>query len=113
MCPACSSCRRGAAPMTWASSPGSPASVATALLGIKPQLIPGYKGSSEYIAAAVRGDGDAVITNLPILERFEAGQSLRLLASFTTDGTRPDVPNAAALGTPQLADIAVERMVAA
>jgi tripartite-type tricarboxylate transporter receptor subunit TctC len=87
--------------------------IATDLLGIKLQLITGYKGSSEYVAAAVRGDGDAVITNLPILERFEAGQSLRLLASFTTDGTRPDVPNAAALGSPQLADIAVERMVAA
>jgi tripartite-type tricarboxylate transporter receptor subunit TctC len=87
--------------------------IATDLLGIKLQLITGYKGSSEYVAAAVRGDGDAVITNMPILERFEAGQSLRLLASFTTDGTRPDVPNASALGTPQLADIAVERMVAA
>ena len=47
--------------------------VATELLGIKLQLITGYKGSSEYVAAAVRGDGDAVITNLPILERFEAG----------------------------------------
>jgi tripartite-type tricarboxylate transporter receptor subunit TctC len=87
--------------------------VATELLGIKLQLITGYKGSSEYVAAAVRGDGDAVITNLPILERFEQGQSLRLIASFTTDGTRSDVPNATALGQPQLADIMVERMVAA
>jgi tripartite-type tricarboxylate transporter receptor subunit TctC len=87
--------------------------IATELLGIRLQLITGYKGSSEYVAAAVRGDGDAVITNLPILARFEAGQSLRLLASFTKDGTRPDVPNAAALGLPQLADITVERMVAA
>jgi tripartite-type tricarboxylate transporter receptor subunit TctC len=87
--------------------------IATELLGIKLQLITGYKGSSEYVAAAVRGDGDAVITNLPILARFEAGQSLHLLASFTTDGTRPDVPNATALGLPQLADISVERMVAA
>jgi tripartite-type tricarboxylate transporter receptor subunit TctC len=87
--------------------------IATELLGIKLQLITGYKGSSEYVAAAVRGDGDAVITNLPILARFEAGQSLRLLASFTKDGSRPEVPNAAALGHPQLADITVERMVAA
>jgi tripartite-type tricarboxylate transporter receptor subunit TctC len=87
--------------------------IATDLLGIKLQLITGYKGSSEYVAAAVRGDGDAVITNLPLLARFEAGQSLRLLASFTKDGTRPDVPNAAALGHAQLADIVVERMVAA
>ncbi len=79
--------------------------IATELLGIRLQLITGYKGSSEYVAAAVRGDGDAVITNLPILARFEAGQSLRLLATFTKDGTRPDVPNATALGQPQLADI--------
>jgi tripartite-type tricarboxylate transporter receptor subunit TctC len=87
--------------------------IATELLGIRLQLITGYKGSSEYVAAAVRGDGDAVITNLPLLGRFEAGQSLRLLATFTKDGTRPDVPNATALGLPQLADILVERMVAA
>ena len=66
--------------------------IATELLGIKLQLITGYKGSSEYVAAAVRGDGDAVITNLPILARFEAGQSLRLLASFTKDGTQARRP---------------------
>jgi len=95
------------------AGPGMPREIATELLGIRLQLITGYKGSSEYVAAAVRGDGDAVITNLPILARFEAGQSLRLLATFTKDGTRPDVPNATALGQPQLADILVERMVAA
>jgi tripartite-type tricarboxylate transporter receptor subunit TctC len=87
--------------------------IATELLGIRLQLITGYKGSSEYVAAAVRGDGDAVITNLPILARFEAGQSLRLLASFTKDRTRPEIPDALSLGVPQLADITVERMVAA
>jgi tripartite-type tricarboxylate transporter receptor subunit TctC len=87
--------------------------IASELLGIKTQLITGYKGSSEYVAAAVRGDGDAVITNLPILARFEASQSLRIIATFTTDGTRPDIPNATALGEPQLGDLTVERMVAA
>jgi tripartite-type tricarboxylate transporter receptor subunit TctC len=87
--------------------------IATELLGIRLQLITGYKGSSEYVAAAVRGDGDAVITNLPLLSRFEASQSLRLIAAFTTGGTRHDIPDAAALGQPQLADLLVERMVAA
>src|SRR5579863_4276910 len=71
--------------------------IATELLGIRLQLITGYKGSSEYVAAAVRGDGDAVITNLPILSRFEASQSQRLIATFTADGARPDVPDAKAL----------------
>jgi tripartite-type tricarboxylate transporter receptor subunit TctC len=87
--------------------------IATELLGIRLQLITGYKGSSEYVAAAVRGDGDAVITNLPILSRFEASQSLRLIAAFTTGGVRHDIPDAAGLGQPQLADLLVERMVAA
>jgi len=87
--------------------------IATELLGIRLQLITGYKGSSEYVAAAVRGDGDAVITNLPILSRFEASQSLRLIAAFTSGGTRHDIPDAAALGQPQLADLLVERMVGA
>jgi tripartite-type tricarboxylate transporter receptor subunit TctC len=87
--------------------------IATELLGIRLQLITGYKGSSEYVAAAVRGDGDAVISNLPILSRFEASQSLRLIAAFTTGGVRHDIPDAAGLGQPQLADLLVERMVAA
>jgi tripartite-type tricarboxylate transporter receptor subunit TctC len=87
--------------------------IATELLGIRLQLITGYKGSSEYVAAAVRGDGDAVITNLPLLERFAAGQSLRVIATFTKATAQPNVPDAAALGEPQLADIMVERMVAA
>src|ERR1700733_14479033 len=87
--------------------------IATELLGIRLQLITGYKGSSEYVAAAVRGDGDAVITNLPLLERFAAGQSLRIIATFTKEPTQSDVPDAAALGQPQLADVMVERMVAA
>jgi tripartite-type tricarboxylate transporter receptor subunit TctC len=87
--------------------------IASELLGIRMQLITGYKGSSEYVAAAVRGDGDAVITNLPILARFEASQSLRIIATFTTDKPRPDVPDANALGQPQLGDLVVERMVGA
>jgi putative tricarboxylic transport membrane protein len=87
--------------------------IATELLGIRLQLITGYKGSSEYVAAAVRGDGDAVITNLPLLSRFEASRSLRLIAAFTAGGTRRDIPDATALGQPQLADLMVERMVGA
>jgi tripartite-type tricarboxylate transporter receptor subunit TctC len=87
--------------------------IATDMLGIKLQLITGYKGSSEYVAAAVRGDGDAVITNLPILARFEASQSLRIIATFTTERIRPDIPDAVVLGQPQLAELLVERMVAA
>ena len=36
-----------------------------------------------------------------------------MIATFTNDGTRPDIPDAKALGEPQLAELLVERMVAA
>ena len=63
--------------------------IATELLGIRLQLITGYRGSSEYVAAAVRGDGDAVITNLPLLARFEASKSLRLIALNAFEASAP------------------------
>jgi tripartite-type tricarboxylate transporter receptor subunit TctC len=87
--------------------------IAARLLGLKAQLITGYKGSSDYVVAAIRGDGDAVITALPLLRRMAAGKTLRILATFETRGTVPGVPDAQALGQPELAQIAVERLVAA
>jgi tripartite-type tricarboxylate transporter receptor subunit TctC len=31
------------------------------LMGVRAQLITGYKGSSDFVVGAIRGDGDAVI----------------------------------------------------
>ncbi len=45
-------------------------------------MIGGYKGSNDYVVAAIRGDGDAVITALPLLRRMQAGGELRILADF-------------------------------
>lgn len=87
--------------------------IAAHLLGIRAQLITGYKGSSEYVVAAIRGDGDAVITALPVLRRLAAGKALRIVASFEAHSSVPGVPDAAALGQPDLAQLAVERLVAA
>lgn len=86
--------------------------IAAHLLGLKAQLITGYKGSSDYVVAAIRGDGDAVITALPVLRRLAAGQALRIVASFEARSTVPGVPDAQALGQPELANIALERLVA-
>ena len=87
--------------------------IAAHLLGLRAQLITGYKGSSDYVVAAIRGDGDAVITALPLLRRMAAGKTLRILATFEAQGTVPGVPDAQALGQPELAQLAVERLVAA
>src|SRR5262249_10875284 len=87
--------------------------IATELLGIKVQLITGYRGSSDYVLGAIRGDGDAAVTALPILRRLEASGVIRLLATFEEHGTIPGVEDASALGRPELGQLTLERVVAA
>jgi tripartite-type tricarboxylate transporter receptor subunit TctC len=83
------------------------------LLGLKTQLITGYKGSADYVVAAIRGDSDAVIAAIPTASRFVRGGSIRVLATFETHSSFPNVPDATALGQPELDNISVERVVAA
>ena len=87
--------------------------IGAALLGIKSQLITGYKGSVDYVIAAVRGDSDAVVAAVPTTMRFRRGGQLRPLMSFETHTSIPGVPDATTLGQPELDKIAVERLVAA
>ena len=86
--------------------------IGTELLGIRRQLITGYKGSSDYIVAAIRGDSDAVISAAPTMLRYAKAGQLRILASFETKTGIPDIPDATALGVPELDQITVERPVA-
>jgi len=83
------------------------------LLGIRTQLISGYKGSADYVIAAMRGDADAVIAGLPTAMRFVRGNSIRVLATFEGHGSFPGVPDATALGQPDLDQITIERVVGA
>jgi tripartite-type tricarboxylate transporter receptor subunit TctC len=87
--------------------------VGTQLLGLKTQLITGYRGSADYVVAAVRGDSDAVVAALPTTYRFRRGNQLRPLASFETKSSIPGLPDATSLGKPELDLIRVERLVAA
>jgi putative tricarboxylic transport membrane protein len=86
--------------------------VGTELLGIRRQLITGYRGSSDYIVAAIRGDSDAVISATSTMMRYAKGGQLRILASFETKTGIPGIPDATALGRPELDQITVERPVA-
>jgi tripartite-type tricarboxylate transporter receptor subunit TctC len=83
------------------------------LLGIKAQLITGYKGSSDYVVGAIRGDGDAVVTTLPILRRMREGQALRILATFEDHGSEKDAADATTLNQPDLGQIVLERLIGA
>jgi tripartite-type tricarboxylate transporter receptor subunit TctC len=86
--------------------------VGTEILGIKRQLITGYRGSSDYIVAAIRGDSDAVISATSTMMRFARARQLRILASFETHATIPGIPDATSLGKPELDQITVDRPVA-
>ena len=86
--------------------------IGTRLLDLKTQLITGYKGSADYVVAAIRGDSDAVIAAIPTTLRFVRGGTVRVLASFETKSSFPGVPDATALGQPELDNISVERVVA-
>jgi tripartite-type tricarboxylate transporter receptor subunit TctC len=87
--------------------------VGTQLMGLRRQLITGYRGSADYVVAAVRGDSDAVVAALPTTYRFRRGGQLRPLASFETRSSIPGLPDATSLGQPDLDLIRVERLVAA
>jgi len=86
--------------------------IGSQLLGLKSQLITGYKGSVDYIVAAIRGDSDAVIAALPSTLRFMKGNQIRPLASFETKSSVHGIPDATSLGQPDLDKIAVDRLVA-
>ena len=87
--------------------------VGTEILGIKRQLITGYRGSSDYIVAAIRGDCDAVISATSTMMRFARARQLRILASFETHAAIPGIPDATSLGKPELDQITLDRPVAA
>jgi len=87
--------------------------VGSQLMGLRTQLITGYRGSADYVVAAVRGDSDAVVAALPTTMRFRRGGQLRPLASFETKSSIPGLPDATSLGKPELDLIRVERLVAA
>ena len=86
--------------------------IGTKLLGLRAQLITGYKSSADYVVAAIRGDSDAVIASYPTAMRFVRGNQIRLLATFRKEPGSP-IPDADALGQPDLNDIRVERVVGA
>ncbi len=87
--------------------------IGTEVLGIRRQLITGYRGSSDYIVAAIRGDSDAVISATSTMMKFARAGQLRILASFESHAGLPGIPDATRLGKPELDQITVERPVAA
>jgi tripartite-type tricarboxylate transporter receptor subunit TctC len=87
--------------------------IGTEVLGLRRQLITGYRGSSDYIVAAIRGDSDAVISATSTMMKFARAGQIRILASFAAHSAIPGIPDATALGKPELDQLTVERPVGA
>jgi tripartite-type tricarboxylate transporter receptor subunit TctC len=86
--------------------------IAGELLGIRTQIIAGYKGTNDYVVAAVRGDGDAAICSLTAMAQFRAGNLIRVLATFEDHSSIPGAEDATSLKQPDLAKIVQLRPVA-
>ena len=87
--------------------------ISTRLLGIRTRFILGYAGSNDYIVAAMRGDGDAVVAAFTSLKQFHEAGSIRIIASFEAKSSLPGIPGATELGRPELAQMTIDRMMAA
>ena len=88
--------------------------ISSNMLGINAQIIAGYKGTSEYLVAAARGDGDAAVCSLSSMYNLAAAKVIRIVASFEEHSSIAGVhEDATTLGQPDLTKIAQFRPVAA
>ncbi len=86
--------------------------ISARILGLRSRRVAGYRGSSDYVMAAVRGDTDAVVGAITTLQRLREGNTVRILASFDTEPHDDGSQNAIQLGHPELALIKGERVIA-
>ena len=83
------------------------------LLGLRARLITGYKGSSDFVVGAIRGDGDAVIAPVTSVRPMLQSRTIRILATFEPHSSFPGVPDSTTLGKPELSQILLDRLVGA
>ena len=87
--------------------------VASEIIGIRRQIISGYRGSADYIVATIRGDSDCTLATVSTLLSFIEGGQIRVIATFEPHSTVAGAEDATTLGLPELSQITVERMVGA
>lgn len=85
--------------------------VATTVMDIPFRMLTGYKGSKQFILAAVRGDGDASYTLVTSIRKYHEAGDVRLLATFEPRSSFPGVPTIRELGYPELEGMGLERLV--
>ena len=83
------------------------------VLGIPMSSISGYRGSSEYVIGAIRGDGDGTVAVIPQLLKFRDSGDLRTIAVMAPKSPFPGVVDATAMGQPDLGKLAIRRLIGA
>jgi len=85
--------------------------IMAAVMGFPVKHLVGYTGSTEFIVAAVRGDGEATVAPVASLRQFL--QSGDLIPILTTEekSSLPNIPTVASVGYPELTGLAVDRYV--
>ena len=81
------------------------------VMKIPHKMLTGYKGSKQFILAAVRGDGDATYTLVTTIRKYHQAGDVRLLATFESKSSYPGVPTVRELGFPELEGMGLERLV--
>jgi len=97
---------------TGLGSTGHTASVvASTVMGLPFKMLTGYKGSKQFILAAIRGDGDAVFALVTTVRKYVQAGDVKVLASFEKKSSFPGAPTAREMGIPELEGMGLERLV--
>ena len=97
---------------TGLGSTGHTASVvASTVMGFPFKMLTGYKGSKQFILAAIRGDGDAVYTLVTTVRKYHEAGDVRIIATFEKESSFAGVPTARRIGFPELEGMSLERLV--
>ncbi len=87
------------------------ANIAMEVMGIPVSIVSGYRGSSEYMIGAIRGDGDGTMAVVPMLLKYRQSGDLRMLAVLADKSPFEGVTDAVALGHPELSQLSIRRLL--
>lgn len=76
-------------------------------------IVSGYEGSSDIIVAVMRGEVDATVRPLGSMEKYVDTGDLKIIMTFEEESSIDGVPSAGELGHSDIAELNLERMIAA
>ncbi len=86
-------------------------SVAATVIGFPFKMLTGYKGSKQFILAAVRGDGDGAFVLVTSVRKYAQSGDARMIVTFEDNSSFKGVPTIRSAGYPELENMGLERLV--